>query len=418
MILNLILPLVLTTYSFTGDLNLTFDYTVFKNNDSTYSLNYYYVIPYTKLFFLKSGNVFSGKYQFALQVWKKHELIAGKIFTREIFTGKYDDTKLQNHFHLDSLNINFSNTIPNIDKFTANIQVNDLNSKNTGNTQFDFNLPEFFSRMTFFKNHELNPARTYSNEQNKSETLQIFLNIYTETVKYCSLWIDKIATQKSRDQIHSKTEAESQFSNFRKFIPIKEETLDLSSVFVIQTVDFTYPLTNLVGIGSGQYKITASGYDINNKKVFQTAEMFSIESSFLYSEGEYLEMVNRLIYIATESEMRNLKQTEPSRRESTWNVFWKQYDPTPTTEINEAEDEYFTRIDYCIKHFSKSDKGYKSDRAKVYMKYGLPDYIESRPFERYSNAYEIWYYYDIGKQFTFSDSHGFGELILYEERKL
>ena len=52
------------------------------------------------------------------------------------------------------------------------------------------------------------------------------------------------------------------------------------------------------------------------------------------------------------------------------------------------------------------------------MKYGPPDLIESRPFERESNAYEIWSYYNISKQFTFVDYHGFGEFILYKEANL
>jgi GWxTD domain-containing protein len=181
---------------------------------------------------------------------------------------------------------------------------------------------------------------------------------------------------------------------------------------------FIYPLVNLPDKNSGEYKLSIAGYDNLNTKVFQSEDNFFIENSFLFSDIDYYEMVNRLMYIASDAEMKSLKQSSLNTRDSAWSSFWKKYDPNPATEINEAEQDYFSRIDYCIDNFSKGDKGYRSSRAVVYMKYGTPDFVESRPFERYSNAYEIWYYYNIGIQFTFIDEHGFGEYTFFEEKRI
>jgi GWxTD domain-containing protein len=386
--------LISITTLHSDEINLNFDYSLFKLGDGKYSLNYYYEIPYTKLFFLKSGGFFTSRYQIALQIWNQNELIAGKSVVREIKIVKYEDTKQQYQNYLDSLNINFDNQSINISKLTADIQIEDLNSNNSGKTQFAFLVPKLVSGMKFFKNHTVNPTRIYSTEQNKSETLNIHLEIYTKTVENCSLWIKKMSALKS--------------------YALYTSSIDRNASFC----DFSYPLVNLSDKGSGEYKIIICGYDNMDRQVFETEENFVIKNSFLSSDLEYLEMVNRLLYTATESEMKNLKQTTTTNRESTWHAFWEQHDPTPTTDINESEQEYFSRIDYCIEHFSKGDKSYQSERAKIYMKYGPPDFTDSRPFERHSNAYEIWYYYNIGKQFTFIDSHGFGEFILYEEKML
>jgi GWxTD domain-containing protein len=170
--------------------------------------------------------------------------------------------------------------------------------------------------------------------------------------------------------------------------------------------------------GNGQYKITISAYDSSGKRIAMTESSFSIENSFFNSDADYYEMVARLIYIATEAEMRNLKDCPVKERESLWNAFWKEHNQNPIAEVNETEEEYFIQIDYCIANFSRGDNGYKSDRARIYMKNGPPDFIESRPFDQYNNAYEIWNYYHLGMQFTFADYHGFGKFILYEEGKL
>ena len=75
-------------------------------------------------------------------------------------------------------------------------------------------------------------------------------------------------------------------------------------------------------------------------------------------------------------------------------------------------DDYFKRIEYCKEKFGKGDRGYKSDRARVFMKYGTPDQIESANYEQSTRPYEIWYYYNINRRFVFVDVSGFGEYVL------
>jgi len=148
-----------------------------------------------------------------------------------------------------------------------------------------------------------------------------------------------------------------------------------------------------------------------------------ISKPFYLDDSTWSLKVEQLRYIATPSEMKSLRESEVAERDSLWRRFWAQYDPTPSTEHNEEEVEYFARIEYCEQKFSHGDRGWRSDRAKVYVKYGPPDEIQSMPYynpPRYSpqrhftvyDAYEVWYYYRLNRQYVFGDRHGFGQYDL------
>lgn len=137
-----------------------------------------------------------------------------------------------------------------------------------------------------------------------------------------------------------------------------------------------------------------------------------IDRPFYLDETAWQLKVAQLEYIATTNELNKLKKSPVEMRDSLWQAFWKQYDPTPNTDYNEKEVEYFERIDYAEQHFSFGDKGWRSDRGRIYVKFGPPDEIQSRPYELSTKPYEIWLYYRINLRFIFYDRHGFGEYIL------
>lgn len=148
------------------------------------------------------------------------------------------------------------------------------------------------------------------------------------------------------------------------------------------------------------------------EKIDELEILVKISKPFYLDETSWSLKVEQLVYIATPSEMAKLELAEKTQRDSLWHDFWRQHDPTPHTAYNEKEVEYFLRIEYCEKKFFFGDRGWRSDRAKIYVKYGAPDEIESRPYETGSYPYLIWFYYGINRKFIFIDQHGFGEHIL------
>ncbi len=170
-------------------------------------------------------------------------------------------------------------------------------------------------------------------------------------------------------------------------------------------------------------------YTLKLQMYSKTIQIDAVEVPFIISRPFYLDeptwslKVTQLEYIATPSEMRELKHATKPERDSLWRSFWKQHDPTPNTEFNEKEAEYFARINYSEEHFSHGDRGWRSDRARIFVKYGPPDEIQAEPYYAAPknpampdvtlyDAYEIWRYYRLNRQYIFGDRYGLGEYIL------
>jgi len=84
--------------------------------------------------------------------------------------------------------------------------------------------------------------------------------------------------------------------------------------------------------------------------------------------------------ILTDQERRGWDKLQTNaEREQFIATFWRLRDPDPDTEENEYRDSYFERFAYVNEHFASGIPGYKTDRGKIYLKYGKPDEIESRP---------------------------------------
>ncbi|MDX6613708.1 MAG: hypothetical protein QOD75_2894 [Blastocatellia bacterium] len=109
--------------------------------------------------------------------------------------------------------------------------------------------------------------------------------------------------------------------------------------------------------------------------------------------------------------------------------FWNLRDPSPDTSENEYREGYYERMAYVNEHFASGVPGYKTDRGRIYLKYGKPDDIESHPaggpYQRQSYEgggstatypFEIWFYRHIpgltGAEVEFVDPTGSGQYRL------
>lgn len=100
---------------------------------------------------------------------------------------------------------------------------------------------------------------------------------------------------------------------------------------------------------------------------------------------------------------KTLKSDE--EREQFIEQFWLRRDPTPDTIANEAEDDHYRRTVYANEQFASAVPGWKTDRGRIYIKYGPPDQIDShrsggsyqRPMDEGGGStttfpYETWHY--------------------------
>ena len=74
--------------------------------------------------------------------------------------------------------------------------------------------------------------------------------------------------------------------------------------------------------------------------------------------------------------------------------------------------EFFRRVRYAERHFQSFGPGWRSDMGRIYIKFGAPDQIETRPATSHTPLLEIWYYNRPRRQFVFADREGFGRFVL------
>ncbi len=97
--------------------------------------------------------------------------------------------------------------------------------------------------------------------------------------------------------------------------------------------------------------------------------------------------------------------------------FWMARDPTPGTPRNERREAFYQAIDYTNRTYREGGRnpqaGWRSDRGRIYAKYGAPDDIWRRQQEGRAPPYEVWSYSkQKGAYYIFADRSGFGAYTL------
>jgi GWxTD domain-containing protein len=120
---------------------------------------------------------------------------------------------------------------------------------------------------------------------------------------------------------------------------------------------------------------------------------------------------NEVAYIITDAERAAfLKLGTDAERAQFIEQFWLRRDPTPDTIENEFKEEHYRRMGYANARFGSRTgiPGWKTDRGRIYIKFGPPDAIDSHPL---TEDWRYRYIDGIGNDVTmeFVDPDGSGE---------
>jgi GWxTD domain-containing protein len=138
----------------------------------------------------------------------------------------------------------------------------------------------------------------------------------------------------------------------------------------------------------------------------------------------WIDDVEPIITLDERNAWKKLQTDE--EREQFIAIFWSHRDPDPDTEENEYREGYYERVKYVNEHFSSGIPGVKTDRGRIYLKFGKPDEVESHPsggaYERdisegggstSTYPFERWWYRNLpghsDVDFEFVDPTGSGE---------
>ncbi|MGH9914107.1 MAG: GWxTD domain-containing protein [Pyrinomonadaceae bacterium] len=104
-------------------------------------------------------------------------------------------------------------------------------------------------------------------------------------------------------------------------------------------------------------------------------------------------------YIITNEEKNAFKKlATDDEREQFIEAFWRRRDPDPDTTENEYREEYYERIAYTNEHFASGIPGWKTDRGRIYIRFGKADEVESHPS---GGSYDRPYYEGGGSTTTY-----------------
>jgi len=163
---------------------------------------------------------------------------------------------------------------------------------------------------------------------------------------------------------------------------------------------------------------TMAGLDETLEKDVVRREVAKVtdEGYFEAMSQEELELAKEpLVIIAQSGELSKWSKDLSLRAKRRFLVdFWKRRDPTPDTPVNEARRVFYDGVAYAEKHFGEKGRvsapGWRTDRGRIYIKYGEPGEQLDRVQAGRAVPYQVWRYRQgRDRYFVFADrSNGIG----------
>ncbi len=169
-----------------------------------------------------------------------------------------------------------------------------------------------------------------------------------------------------------------------------------------------------------------SVYQRNNFMIMDPAEFQRRENDLMtrFAQSEYFSITeeevdrkfDQIQYISRKRDTNVYKTlTDVEAKRLFMFKFWDEKE----AEKEGLQSEYYERVDYANENYGFATSrtganGWKSDRGRVYILYGEPDRIITKPSTSQRRPYEIWEYHELqgGGRFLFVDENGFGDFRL------
>jgi GWxTD domain-containing protein len=195
-------------------------------------------------------------------------------------------------------------------------------------------------------------------------------------------------------------------------------------------------LVDLAGLPPGSYQLVATiqgpaersaAFDMRGFEVTAALAAAAPERPDRFtglSEAQLDSLYGPLIYLMASTEQGIYSTLSPEGKVRFLRAFWAKRDPTAGTPRNEAEEDFYTRIAVANRDFREGGAaeipGWRTDRGRIFIKYGPPDEVLARPQPPNSNPYIAWKYTrGRGLKYVFLDQTQFGNysLIYTDDRR-
>jgi GWxTD domain-containing protein len=135
------------------------------------------------------------------------------------------------------------------------------------------------------------------------------------------------------------------------------------------------------------------------------------------SEAQLDSAYEPLVYLMTAEELGVYSGLSLDGKRKWMRQFWARRDPTPGTSRNEERDRFYGAIGEANRRFREGGAsqvpGWRTDRGRIFVKYGVPDETLERRQAGSTNPYDVWKFTRVrALKFVFMDLTGFGNYVL------
>jgi GWxTD domain-containing protein len=375
----------------------------FQGENGESSLTLYVRVKYSKLTFLKQGETFTAMYEIVASFLdNKGAMVCEKLWTDTVSTTKYAQTISKDLAREMSFNVNLP---PG--NYTAVIQFRDKESGRSSEQRRSISVKNFkreepsISSIMIVRT-EFDTAGRVEYSPNLSSVVALSSKEVGPQVYYEVYNAEKYETLTLKYTITQRTRREQVIDTYRRTLtPAGRQTRVLDTL-------------SSQKIKGGDYLLTIGIEDKNQRIIDESSIVFLVRvqgASFLIQDID--KAIEQLEYIATWEEISKMREAKTHEEKvRLFNEFWKRYDPSPGTEENELQLEYYSRIEYANQNFSSYAEGWRTDMGRIFVKYGMPDVIERQPPMMNQRPYEIWEYQQHNLRLIFVDVSGFGNYRL------
>ncbi len=356
----------------------------------------YLKVPYDDLQFVKYGSVYRARYEVSVVALDMDDIqVDSEIERREVEVNSFEETNsrelndyMSYTFHLDNA------------KYKFNVGLMDLDTRKTTYRKITVDL------QTFVKG-----------ELHLSDLVIVdeILNDQEGSLEFNPNVIDKLTSREKEFYVYYMARGVEGPAGVEGAILTTdgEEMRTMKDTVSLEPIPRGHFISmNAKDLNYSKYvyrlTIKQGDEEVVRKKEFQVG--------WVGLSGEVTNLDNaieQMIYVISRKEIKNMKEKPPEEKRKMFMEYWKERDPTPKTEENELMNEYYRRISVATEQFSTSIKeGWRTDRGMVYILFGAPNDIDRHPFDLGSKPYQIWYYFNLNRQFVFVDETGFGDYRL------
>jgi len=367
-LLGIILLLCNQIFADPAELNVIIDVNRFLDEKQHTIFNIDYEIPYKNIKFIKSDYGFGGEVEVVINIIKDGKSHI-KRFSNNIILSDQIKTKSDETFK-DRVSLTLANSglifeITFVDKLTENMKMWDheliILEKSRIVSELEFSsFVTIDTTMYLQKFHREDKLYNINNSHIFSSGLHPELHLYYELYNFTD-----ISQKKCKESIT---------------ITRKEKIVrEISNNISLQ--DSITPIHRMVDISDleqGLYEITF-GFDCGDT-IKTVSDEFSIKKSIIAAETRFFidkeKEIEFVKYFLNSAEKKKLQSLRNELKIEFISRYWKAKDPDPQTNKNELIDILRKRLQYVNDRFAYQKKdGWRTDRGRLYLKYGEPDEI-------------------------------------------